>query len=107
MTRFWPDLEFLNTALSRLEANSFTLLGGSAAFPAQARAFYQRLADYRAFTVALAQEGLRLARGRFEHDRGQDDSLATATSSTLEAEAAALHGPTLAELRARARSEQP
>jgi hypothetical protein len=83
------------------------LLGGSAAFPTQARAFYQRLADYRTFTVALAQEGLRLARGRFERNTGQDDPPATAASSTLEAEAAALQGPTLAELRARAGVEQP
>jgi hypothetical protein len=101
MTRFWPDLEFLNTALSRLETNSFTLLGGSAAFPAQARAFYQRLADYQAFTVALAQEGLRLARGRL----GSDRPLAVPPPTTPEAAAAALQGPTLAEIRARAATE--
>jgi hypothetical protein len=101
MTRFWPDLEFLNTALTRLEANSFTLLGGSSAFPAQARAFYARLADYRAFTVALAQEGMHLARGRF----GSDHLPAVLPATTPEAEAAVLQGPTLAELRARAATE--
>jgi hypothetical protein len=103
MTRFWPDLEFLNTALTRLEANSFTLLGGSPAFPAQARAFYARLADYRAFTVALAQEGMRLARGRL----GSDYPPAVPPATTPEAEAAALQGPTLAEIRARAAPEVP
>jgi hypothetical protein len=115
MSRFWSDLLFLNTALQRLETNSFTLLGGSAAFPTHARAFYQRLADYRAFTDALAREALRLARGRFGSDMPQDvppaspqrNDAPVPSSHTPEAEAVALQGPTLAELRARAMQEQP
>jgi hypothetical protein len=115
MSRFWSDLLFLNTALQRLETNSFTLLGGSAAFPTYARAFYQRLADYRAFTDALAREALRLARGRFGSDLPQDappaapqrNDATVSPAPTPEAEAVALQGPTLAEIRARAVQEQP
>ena len=122
MHRFWPSLLHLNTALQRLEANSFTMLGGGAAeFSDQARALYQRLADYRAFTNDLTRQAEHLARGRFEpdtprqptkrqqpHRSGAKTDPAPATPvSTPEAEAAALHGPTLAEHRAQPATETP
>jgi hypothetical protein len=96
MSRYWPDLLFLNFALSRLEANSFTLLGGTAAFSGQARAFYQKLADYRACTVALAHEAKRLAGGRFP----AEDTRPPDAPPSPDAETTAFSGPTRAESRA-------
>jgi hypothetical protein len=122
MHRFWPSLLQLNTALQRVETNSFTQLGGGEeAYSHHARAFYQRLADYRAFTNDLTRQAEHLARGRFEPDtpcqptkrrrprrsKAKANPTPVAPVSTPEAEAAALHEPTLAEHRAQPATETP
>jgi hypothetical protein len=101
MTRFFFDaLLPLNTALSRLEANSFTLLGTSQSFSAHARDFSQELADFRASARRLARQAERLARGRLPaaEDKEPDETASPPLAEDLDA----LRGPTLAETRARA-----
>jgi hypothetical protein len=105
-----------------VETNSFTQVGGgNKVYADHARALYQRLADYRAFTHDLTRQAENLARGRFEpetprqpgkHRRphrsdAKPDPAPVAPVSTPEAEAAALHGPTLAEHRAQPTTETP
>jgi hypothetical protein len=106
MTRFFFDaLLPLNTALQRLEANSFTLLGTSQAFPAHARALAQQLADLRASVRRLARLAERLARGRFPAAEEQEPDEPAASDErgeppTPAEDLDALQGPTLAETRA-------
>ena len=99
MTRFFFDAVLpLNTALNRLEANSFTLLGTSQSFSVHARDFSQQLADFRASARRLARQAERLARGRLPTAE-PEAPVETATPSATE-ELGALQGPTLAETRA-------
>lgn len=100
MTRFFFEhLLPLNSALTRLEANSFQLLGISEPFVQRARHVFQQLADLRVTCRILAREAERLARGRLgkaEH-RHQPDTSAPAIETELEA----LQALSLAEQRAR------
>ena len=99
MTRFFFDaLLPLNTALNRLEANSFGLLGASAAFSDHARAFSQELGDFRSSAKRLARQAERLARGRLPAAKAEESEAAPAPGEYLEV----LQGPTLAETRAAA-----
>jgi hypothetical protein len=104
MTRFFFDhLLPLNSALSRLEANTFNLLGASDAFAHHARAFFQQLADYRVTSRRLARQAERLARGRFS--KAEADGETISEVPTLEADLVALRGSSLEEERARATQE--
>jgi hypothetical protein len=100
MTRFFFDaLLPLNTALQRLEANSFTLLGTFETFSDHARDFLQQLADLRASARRLARQAERLARGRLP--TAETEGPAEPATPPAEEDLDALQGPTLAETRAR------
>jgi ABC-type uncharacterized transport system fused permease/ATPase subunit len=98
MSRFFFDaLLPLNTALTRLETNAFSLLATSDAFQPHAREVYQQLADYRATAKRLARLAERLARGR---PSGAKRTSPDETRPAVEAERTALQGPSLADERA-------
>jgi hypothetical protein len=96
--RLLPELEALNTALARLEANSFSLLGGQAGFAEAAQGLYQDLADYRATTRRLTRRITGLALGRVG-PRAPATTPDTADRPTPADEATALQAPSLTEVR--------
>jgi hypothetical protein len=100
MTRFFFDHVLpLNSALSRLEANTFSLLGASDTFVYHARDFFQQLADYRITTRRLTRQAERLARGRFH--RADTEEEATHATPPGDTELTSLREPSLEEQRAR------
>jgi hypothetical protein len=132
--RFWLDIERFNTALQRVETNTFTLLGSRQVdFTPHLQAFLAVLADYRVTTRRLTRHAHTLASGRVQELRrltqqtldawlddptpaepgddappgelaGEDIPGPAEDIPSAATELTALHGPSLAEVRAVARA---
>jgi hypothetical protein len=125
--RFWLDIERFNTALQRVETNTFTLLGNRQVdFTPHLQAFLAVLADYRVTTRRLTRHAHALASGRVQElhrltqqtldawlddpapaETGDGPPLADLAGEDIPSpatELTALHGLSLAEVRATARA---
>jgi len=82
LIRCWSELLALNSALTRLETNTLTLLGAGDAFVDAARDVVQQVKAWQGDTRRLARAIERLARGRLP-DQAAEASATLADDGTL------------------------